>query len=65
MKVSFNIIRPIIFFICGLGYLPLQSADHIEKNHELSSKNYVLELESKEKQSLEKKNLEQEAVQLN
>ncbi len=26
-KLSFNILRPIIFFLCGLGYLPLQSAD--------------------------------------
>ena len=27
MKLSFNLLRPIIFFFCGLGYLPLQSAD--------------------------------------
>lgn len=27
MKLPLNLIRPLIFFFCGLGYLPLQSAD--------------------------------------
>ncbi len=36
MKFSFNILRPIIFVLCGLGYLPLQSADQ-SSTREISS----------------------------
>ncbi len=31
IKLSFNMLRPILFFLCGLGYFPLQSADQSDK----------------------------------
>ncbi len=44
MKLSFNVLRPIIFVLCGLGYLPLQSADQ-------SSSREISSIESIEKNS--------------
>lgn len=42
MKFSFNILRPFIFVLCGLGYLPLQSAD-TGTSKEFASKNIKVE----------------------
>ncbi len=44
MKLSFNILRPLIFFFCGLGYLPLQSAD-TGMSKDFASKNIKIEKE--------------------
>ncbi len=57
MKFSFNILRPIIFVLCGLGYLPLQSADQSstrEISSITSSKDKNPEQVTKENQELSK-----------
>lgn len=53
MKLSFNLLRPIIFFFCGLGYLPLQSAD-VDMSRETASIEQVEEKLEKENQEMQK-----------
>ena len=58
MKLSFNLLRPIIFFFCGLGYLPLQSAD-VDMDRETASIAQKKNVETDSNQDTEAHNAQQ------